>query len=124
MSLSSCSFFFTRNVSSVSSGSFNGSVKVLLSWINPLSMFPNPRKDLTSFLVVDIGQSMPSSFIGFSCCRFPESSNSLCSVFVTQEVHSSGSGKRSLSPDRRNTLCIFGVLFFHLEITIPVDDVL
>src|ERR1700678_3916268 len=109
MSLSSCLFFFTRNVLSVLSSSLNGSVKVLLSWINFLSKFPNLRKDLTSFLVVDIGQSMPSSFIGFCCCRFPESSNLLCSVFVTQEVHSSGSGKRSLSLDRRNTHCVFSV---------------
>src|SRR5271168_1102176 len=61
--------------------------------MNSLSKFPNPRKDLTSFVVVGVGHSsMPSSFVWFACSWFSGLSNPMYLVLVTQEVYSSGSG--------------------------------
>src|SRR5271168_3868829 len=73
-------------------------------------MFPSPRKDFTSVVIAGVGHiSMPSSFIGFVRSWLFGLSNPSCSVLVIQEVHSSGSVKRLLSLDRRNTHCVFSM---------------
>src|SRR6202522_1720323 len=101
MSLLSCSLLFR---------SFRDFIGFRSFWVNSLLNFPNPGKDLTSFVIIGVGHSvMPLSFIGSICGWFLELSSPSCSVLATQGVHPSCSAKRSLSLDHCCTHCVYSV---------------